>query len=83
VVDASGEVDLGRLKGVVGREVDGEEEDTARVWGLALFEWLAMCRKVSRVDVFVDGIVGVFGGARQAFDPCDEQRVKRVNLRVP
>jgi hypothetical protein len=29
VVDASGEVDLGRLEGVVGREVNGQEEDTA------------------------------------------------------
>lgn len=37
VVDTGGEVDLGRLEGVVGREVDGEEEDTAGVWGLALF----------------------------------------------
>lgn len=34
VVDASGEVDLGRLEGVVGREVNGKEEDTARVWGV-------------------------------------------------
>ena len=32
VVDAGGEVDLGRLEGVVGREVDGEEENTAGVW---------------------------------------------------
>ena len=32
VVDAGGEVDLWRLEGVVGGEVDGEEEDTARVW---------------------------------------------------
>ena len=31
VVDAGGEVDLGRLEGVVGREVDGEEEDTSGV----------------------------------------------------
>jgi hypothetical protein len=36
VVDASGEVDLGRLEGVIGREVDGKEEDTARVWGVTL-----------------------------------------------
>jgi hypothetical protein len=36
MVDASCEVDLGRLEGVVGREVDGEEEYTARVWGVAL-----------------------------------------------
>lgn len=34
VIDASGEVDLGRLEGVVGREVNGKEEDTARVWGV-------------------------------------------------
>lgn len=31
VVDAGGEVDLGRLEGVVGREVDGEEEYASRV----------------------------------------------------
>ena len=36
VVDAGGEVDLGRLEGVVCGEMDGEEEDTARVWGVAL-----------------------------------------------
>lgn len=35
VVNASGEVDLGRLEWVVGREVNGEEEDTARVGGFA------------------------------------------------
>lgn len=29
VVDAGSEVDLGRLEGVVGREVNGQEEDTA------------------------------------------------------
>ena len=32
VVDAGGEVDLGRLERVVCGEVDGEEEDTAGVW---------------------------------------------------
>lgn len=31
MVDAGGEVDLGGLEGVVGRKVDGEEEDAARV----------------------------------------------------
>lgn len=36
MVDAGCEVDLGRLEGVVGREVNSQEEDTARVWGLAL-----------------------------------------------
>jgi hypothetical protein len=40
VVDASGEVDLGRLEGVIGREVDSKEEDTARVWGVALYDLL-------------------------------------------
>ena len=40
VVDASGEVDLGGLEGVVGREVDGKEEDTARVWGVTLYDLL-------------------------------------------
>ena len=36
MVDASREVDLGRLEGVVGGEVDGKEEDTTRVRRLAL-----------------------------------------------
>lgn len=36
MIDASCEVDLGGLEGVVGREVDGEEEDTARVGGVTL-----------------------------------------------
>ena len=36
VVDAGGEVDLGRLEWVVCWEVDCEEEDTARVWGVTL-----------------------------------------------
>lgn len=36
VVDASGEVDLRGLEGVVGREVDVQEENASRVWRLAL-----------------------------------------------
>lgn len=40
VIDASGEVDLGRLEGVVGGEVNGKEEDTARVWGVTLYDLL-------------------------------------------
>lgn len=32
VVDASGEVDLGGLERVVGREMDGKEENAAGVW---------------------------------------------------
>jgi hypothetical protein len=36
VVDACSEVDLGRLEGVVGREVNRKEEDTARVGGVRL-----------------------------------------------
>lgn len=32
VVDAGGEVDLRGLEGVVGREVDCEEENTSGVW---------------------------------------------------
>src|ERR1700712_4619945 len=35
VVDAGGEVDLRRLEGVVGGEVDREEEDAAGVGGVA------------------------------------------------
>lgn len=36
VVDTGGEVDLWWLERVVCREVDGEEEDTAGVWRVAL-----------------------------------------------
>lgn len=36
MVDAGGEVDLGRLEGVVGRKVDGQEEDAAGVRRVAL-----------------------------------------------
>ena len=36
MVDAGSEVDLGRLEGVVGREVNGKEEDTAGVRGITL-----------------------------------------------
>jgi hypothetical protein len=46
VVDAGGEVDLGRLEGVVCGEVDGEEEDTARVWGVTLEDCQPCCRCV-------------------------------------
>lgn len=44
VVDASGEVDLGRLKGVVCREVDGEEKNTTGVGRVTLDDkvWLAV-----------------------------------------
>ena len=38
MVDASGEVDLGRLERIVGRKVDGEEKDTARVGRITLFK---------------------------------------------
>lgn len=36
MVDAGGEVDLGWLERIVCGEMDGQEEDAARVWGLAL-----------------------------------------------
>ena len=36
VVNASCEVHLWRLEGIVCREVDGEEEDAARVWRVTL-----------------------------------------------
>ena len=36
VVDTSGEVELWGLEGVVGREVNGQEENTAAVWRVAL-----------------------------------------------
>ena len=35
VVYASGKVDLGSLEGVVRGEMDRQEENTARVWGVA------------------------------------------------
>ena len=38
VIDASGEVNLRGLEGVVGREVDVEEENASRVWRVALLE---------------------------------------------
>lgn len=38
VVDASGEVDLRGLEGVVGREVDVQEENASRVWRVALWK---------------------------------------------
>lgn len=38
VVDAGGEVNLRGLKGVVGREVDVQEENATRVWRVALLE---------------------------------------------
>ena len=41
VVDPGGEVDFGRLEGVVGGEVDGKEEDTSGVWGVTLVIGLA------------------------------------------
>lgn len=36
VVDTSGEVDLWGLEGVVGREVNVEEENASGVWRVAL-----------------------------------------------
>lgn len=36
MVNTGGEVDLGGLERVVCREVDGQEEDAARVWRVAL-----------------------------------------------
>ena len=37
MVDSGGEVDLGWFEGVIGREMDIEEEDAARVWTIALY----------------------------------------------
>ena len=36
MIDSGSEVDLRRLEGVVGREVDGQEEDAALEWRVAL-----------------------------------------------
>ena len=38
MVDTSGEVDLGRLEGIVGGEVDVKKEYTTRVWTITLRE---------------------------------------------
>jgi hypothetical protein len=45
VVYAGREVDLGRLEGVVGGEVDGEEEDAARVRRVGLWGQLRQGRR--------------------------------------
>ena len=37
MIDAGGEVDLRRFERVIGRKVDGEEEDTSRVWTISLY----------------------------------------------
>lgn len=40
MIDPCGEVDLGRLEGVVGWEMDGQEEDAAGVGGVALYQYV-------------------------------------------
>ena len=53
VVDASGEVDLRGLEGVVGREVDGEEENASRVWRVTL-ESISITKSIpteNRIDL--------------------------------
>lgn len=37
MIDTGCEVDLRRLEGVIGREVDGEEENTAGIWTVTLY----------------------------------------------
>jgi len=39
VVDAGGKVDFWRLERIVGREMDGEEKYTARIWTIALLKY--------------------------------------------
>lgn len=58
VVDASSEVDLGRLEGVVGGEVDSKEEDTSRVWGVTLLFTLAFWTVIVSLWVFAGGSNG-------------------------
>lgn len=61
VVDAGGEVDLRRLKGVVGREVNGEEEDTARVRRVTLdckSQQLSKKRSLSKIRRMEDEHTG-------------------------
>lgn len=36
VIDSGSEIDLRRLEWVVGREMNGQEEDTSRVWRVTL-----------------------------------------------
>jgi len=43
VVDASGEVDLGRLEGVVCGKVDGKEKHAALEWRVSLVRVLVIC----------------------------------------
>jgi hypothetical protein len=38
VVDSRGEVDLGRLEGIVGREVDSQEENAPSIWRFRLHQ---------------------------------------------
>lgn len=46
VVDASREVDLGGLEGVVCREMDGKEEDTTRVRRVTLRHLISILKKL-------------------------------------
>lgn len=58
VIDAGGEVNLGRLEWVVGREVDGEEENASRVWRVTRTH----NRGLPVEQIFSDGASGAGGG---------------------
>lgn len=73
MVDAGGEVDFGWLEWVVGGKVDGEEEDTARVWTIALF---------SESD-FDREIIGTAQGRGRAWGGASTKRETQVYVRVP
>lgn len=45
MVDARGEVHLGRLERVVGGEVNRQEEDTSGVWGVTLIASVSVSRR--------------------------------------
>jgi hypothetical protein len=66
VVDASSEVDLGRLEGIVGGEVDSKEEDTSRVWGVTLMLMLAFWTVIVSLWVFAEESYGPQQGPQRS-----------------
>ena len=56
MVDASGKVDFRWLEGIICREVDCEEEDTARIWAVTLHDhFLALYGSFAHFLVGIDG----------------------------
>lgn len=69
MVDARREVDLWRLERVVCGEVDGQEEDTARVWGVSLRSNVSITKRV-----YV--CVGWLGRSREAAALPDSKQLR-------